>query len=282
MIQILPYSGGAVGSDPLRFLATDGPSEIVEIRPAHWLHREVIADMHADGAGDHERLWNRQDPALSALAIRARAHALGGAPLSSEELEGRLRNAIARSLEAVGEPLRPKTERGLHEQRTARVVAYIHAHLPEDLSLGTLADIAAANRFHFARMLSLQQACRPTLSSLRCAWTALPNCFEAVAPWPRPPDKLVMLRATASGRPSLLSSVETPEASIHKLTFCDCNQNYASNLLRNGGCVLAPDRRLPEAGKSRLFHADGPDVVTDLVSDTGTLYPIALWGRPSL
>ncbi len=93
-------------------METDGPSEFVEVRPAHWLRREVVADVRADGIGDHERLWNRQDPALSALAIRVRAHALGGKPLSSEELEDLARNAVARSLEAVGAPPRPKAERG--------------------------------------------------------------------------------------------------------------------------------------------------------------------------
>ena len=78
---ILPFSGGAVGCDRVRFLSTDGPSEFVEIRPADWLRREVVTDMRAEGAADHERLWNRQDPALSGLAMRVRAHALGGARL---------------------------------------------------------------------------------------------------------------------------------------------------------------------------------------------------------
>lgn len=158
---ILPFSGGVVGCDPVRFLSTEGPSEIVEIRPADWLRREVVADMRMEGAADHERLWNRQDPALSALAMRVRAHAFGGAPLSSEELEAGLRNAIARSLEAVGARRRPKAERGLDARRTERVVAYIHAHLAEDLSLGTLADIAAVSRFHFARMFELTAGMAP-------------------------------------------------------------------------------------------------------------------------
>ncbi|MBY5935010.1 AraC family transcriptional regulator [Tateyamaria omphalii] len=151
-MPILPHSGGAVGCDPVRFMETDGPSEFVEIRPASWLRQEVVADMRAEATKDHERLWNRKDPALCALAMRIRAHAFGGTPLSCEELEDRLRNALARSLEAVGAPLRPKTERGLDMRRVERVVAYIHAHLADDLRLGTLADVAATSRYHFARM----------------------------------------------------------------------------------------------------------------------------------
>ncbi|MDJ0630646.1 MAG: hypothetical protein QNJ44_20490, partial [Rhodobacter sp.] len=41
--------------------------------------------------------------------------------------------------------------------------------------------------------------------------------------------------------------------------------------------ALAPNLRPPGAGKSGLFHTGGPDVPAGLMSDDGTLYPIALW-----
>lgn len=39
-----------------------------------------------------------------------------------------------------------------YEDRIMRVIAYIEAHLAEDLSLDTLADVAALSRFHFHRV----------------------------------------------------------------------------------------------------------------------------------
>ncbi|MEM0945840.1 MAG: AraC family transcriptional regulator [Pseudomonadota bacterium] len=151
-LPILRHTGGAVGCDTVRFLETDGPSEFVEVRPAGWIRREVVSDMRAEAFQDHERLWNRCDPSLSALAMRVRAHALGGMSLSHEELEERLRNAIARSLEAAGARPRPKKELGLDHRRVKRVAAYIDANLDKDLRLSVLADVAAVSRFHFARM----------------------------------------------------------------------------------------------------------------------------------
>ena len=47
-------------------------------------------------------------------------------------------------------------------------------------------------------------------------------------------------------------------------------------------CALAPNIRPPVTGRSGLFHTGGPDVPVGLMSDDGTLYPIALWGRSSL
>ncbi len=40
-------------------------------------------------------------------------------------------------------------------------MSYIHAHLAQDLSLNTLADIAATSRFHFARMFELTAGMPP-------------------------------------------------------------------------------------------------------------------------
>ncbi len=158
---IQALTGGAVGVEPVRFLETDGPSEFVEVRPAPWLRREVVEDLRAADVAEHERVWNRPDPALFALAMRVRADALGGPRLEALELEQLIRNSLARSLEAVGARLRPKAMRGLDARRLDRVTEFVDAHLDGDLRLATLADVAAVSRHHFARMFSLATGLSP-------------------------------------------------------------------------------------------------------------------------
>ena len=152
---IRALTGGAVGTEPVRFLETDGPSEFVEVRPASWLREEVVEDLGAAALAKHERVWNRPDPALFVLAVRVRADALGGPPLEVLELEHLTRNALARSLEALGARPRPKAVRGLDAQRLDRVTDFVDAHLDGDLRLAALADVAAVSRHHFARMFVL-------------------------------------------------------------------------------------------------------------------------------
>ncbi|MFQ6548022.1 helix-turn-helix domain-containing protein [Aestuariibius sp. 2305UL40-4] len=158
---IRALTGGAVGVEPVLFLETDGPSEFVEVRPASWLRNEVVEDLRAAEVAEHERVWNSPDPALFALAVRVRADALGGPQLGALELEQLIRNALSRSLEAVGARLRPKAVRGLDARRLDRVTEFVDAHLDGDLRLSALADVAAVSRHHFARMFSLATGLTP-------------------------------------------------------------------------------------------------------------------------
>ncbi|QPH53322.1 helix-turn-helix domain-containing protein [Pontivivens ytuae] len=158
---IRALTGGAVGVEPVQFLETDGPSEFVEVRPAPWLRQEVVEDLRAADVAEHERVWNRADPALFALAVRVRADALGGPRLASLELEHLTRNALARSLEAVGARPRPRTVRGLDARRLTRVTEFIDTNLGSDLRLGELADVAAVSRHHFGRMFALAVGATP-------------------------------------------------------------------------------------------------------------------------
>lgn len=158
---IQALAGGAVGAEPVQFLETDGASEFVEVRPAPWVREEVIEDLRAAALAEHERVWNRPDPALFVLAVRVRADALGGTPLDALELEQLTRNALARSFEALGARPRPKSVRGLDAQRLDRVTDFVDAHLDSDLRLAALADIAAVSRHHFARMFALTAGLTP-------------------------------------------------------------------------------------------------------------------------
>lgn len=158
---IKALTGGAVGAEPVKFLETDGASEFVEMRPAPWLREEVVEDLRAAAQAEHERVWNRPDPALFALAVRVRADARGGQPLDDLELEQLTRNALARSLEALGARPRPKAMRGLDAQRLERVTDFVDAYLDGDLRLSVLADVAAVSRHHFARMFLLAAGLTP-------------------------------------------------------------------------------------------------------------------------
>lgn len=50
---------------------------------------------------------------------------------------------------------------GLSDKALERTIAYIHAHLLDDLSLGDLARIACVSRFHFARMFRVRTGFSP-------------------------------------------------------------------------------------------------------------------------
>lgn len=158
---ILALTGGAVGAEPVLFLETDGASEFVEVSPAPALRQEVVEDLRAHALAEHERVWNRPDPALFVLAVRLRADALGGPRCDELEVEQLVRNALARSLEALGARPRPKALRGLDNRRLDRVRDFVDANLDGDLRLAALADTAAVSRRHFIRMFELATGLTP-------------------------------------------------------------------------------------------------------------------------
>lgn len=159
--RIPPGTGSAVGADAVRFLETDGPSEFVELRPAPWLRAEVLADLRCAGLADHEAEGGIADPALLVAATRVRAHASGGTPITSLEVEQLTRNVLSRVFERLGAGPRPKARRGLAARRLARVTGYIEANLACDLRLTALADEAAVSRFHFNRMFRIATGATP-------------------------------------------------------------------------------------------------------------------------
>ncbi|MBU8978232.1 MULTISPECIES: AraC family transcriptional regulator [unclassified Lysobacter] len=58
-------------------------------------------------------------------------------------------------------PLRTGSGTGLSDKALERTIAYIHANLFDNLSLGDLARIACVSRFHFARMFRLRTGFSP-------------------------------------------------------------------------------------------------------------------------
>lgn len=68
---------------------------------------------------------------------------------------------------AVGAPapafvaVRPPSGAGLSDKALERTIAYIQAHLFDNLSLGELARVACVSRFHFARMFRLRTGFSP-------------------------------------------------------------------------------------------------------------------------
>lgn len=61
-------------------------------------------------------------------------------------------------------PSRPRAANGtsgLSDKALERTVAYIHAHLFDNLTLGDLARIACVSRFHFARMFRVRTGFSP-------------------------------------------------------------------------------------------------------------------------
>lgn len=76
---------------------------------------------------------------------------------------GRTAHDFAASV--VVEPARPRSTpcaaTGLSDKALERTIAYIEAHLFEDLSLGDLARTACVSRFHFARMFRVRTGFSP-------------------------------------------------------------------------------------------------------------------------
>jgi AraC family transcriptional regulator len=65
----------------------------------------------------------------------------------------------AEVLAPTSTPVRPGS--GLSDKALERTVAFIHAHLFDNLSLADLARIACVSRFHFARMFRMRTGFSP-------------------------------------------------------------------------------------------------------------------------
>lgn len=150
--SVPPLAGGAVGAEPFDWVRTRTASEIVELRPSEALRAEVADTYRRSAADTYAETFGHTDPFLIYLALRLRAHALGGAAVSDLEGDALARLAVENTIEREGVPRPRGTGAKLDAARMERTRAFIEAHLHETLTLARLADVAAVSRHHFAVM----------------------------------------------------------------------------------------------------------------------------------
>lgn len=119
----------------------DAPLDVlmVEVAPS------VMAEVGLTNLENLAPVVGDLDPLTLQLALSVESFAQGGS-LYRETMHRALAAQLANTLRPVDGP-----SLVLEDLRLRRVVDYIHAHLAEDLSLDTLADIATMSGYHFSR-----------------------------------------------------------------------------------------------------------------------------------
>ena len=145
-------SGEILGGEPLAWVRVDEPFECVEVDLGPALRREVAEELRAPAAAELGEVAISRDPVLWAAAVRLRADALGGLPLSDLEADQIVRTLLGHLVceHFGGRPPR-SNGRPMDRRRLAAVLDFIDAHLDETLTTARLAEVAAMSPFHFIR-----------------------------------------------------------------------------------------------------------------------------------
>ncbi|XWN33564.1 MAG: AraC family transcriptional regulator [Devosia sp.] len=142
-------TGGTVGPEGFTWLAAEGPSEVIEVRPSVALRADVAEGYDRNASTAYGESHANTDPFLFAMANRLRAHALGGALLSDLEGEVLVQGAVARTIERTHDLPRPAGHAGLDGRRLKRAVEFLHENMHRRLTIAEVASVAAVSRDHF-------------------------------------------------------------------------------------------------------------------------------------
>lgn len=145
-------AGGMTSGGPPDWIEVPGSCEFVEFRPSAALRHAIAEDLGVPAAAALADLHGIEDPVLSAASLRFRAHALGGWPLDGLEADALMETVVRRLVTTRLGGREPRsTGLSLDARRLRRVADYIEEHLAADLSIGTLARVAALSPYHFIR-----------------------------------------------------------------------------------------------------------------------------------
>lgn len=149
----VPSGSSALGGDePVRWLQTDRPSDLVEITASEPLRQAVADEWCVPFASGLENILGWSDALVLAYALRLRAAARSLAVLGDVERDTLLRAMYARVFKlCFGGRARERSNAALSRARLARVVEFAQAHRGETITLARLAAEAALSPFHFAK-----------------------------------------------------------------------------------------------------------------------------------
>lgn len=154
---VLANTLGAAGGEPIAWLRTDAPSELVEVTASRELRLSVAEELGVPDQVDLAPLFDGEPahPVAWAVAARLRSAARGGQVASALEIETLARLLYAETMVAHLGGRHPSRRWGLDRRRlrrvTERIEADIEAGYGSELRLAELADQAALTPFHFLR-----------------------------------------------------------------------------------------------------------------------------------
>jgi len=115
----------------------------------------LIQEAGSNAPQDFAPLVGAIDPVLLGLSLGAQSFSAGGT-LYRETMH----RAIAAQLVQITAPQRPG-QPDIEDRRLRRVLDYIHDHLADDLTLATMADLAAMSPTHFSKAFKTATGASP-------------------------------------------------------------------------------------------------------------------------
>ena len=150
--DVSPGALSLTGGEPVEWLRTDSPAEVVEISASIALRRAVAGELRAEAHADLADLHGWENRQAWAIVDRFRWAARGVRPLVDLE-----RDALVRRLYGIilrekfgARPAEPH-HGALDVRRLHRVLDFVEAHLTMELTLSWLAETACLSTYHFAR-----------------------------------------------------------------------------------------------------------------------------------
>ena len=153
---------GLTGGEPIYWLRTERPAEILEVSASAAFRHEIAAALGVGTHADLDDVHGWADRHAWAILDRFRVAARNQTALSDVERDGLVRQLYTRVYCARFGGLAPQGRASpMDARRLNRTFEFIEAHIDERLSIGTLAAIAAYSPFHFARSFRLATGWSP-------------------------------------------------------------------------------------------------------------------------
>jgi AraC family transcriptional regulator len=180
---------GLTGGEPVRWLRTTTPAEVVEISADASLRKEIAEELRAEAYADLADIHGWENFHAWAIADRFRSAARGRRHLNDVE-----RDSLVRALYAIvlcgkfGGRAAERSKGSLDTRRLRRVLDFVEAHAATGLTLSRLAEVAALSPFHFARAFKAATGSAPhqyvssrRLEHARQRLQNTPDSVEAIA-----------------------------------------------------------------------------------------------------
>ncbi len=162
MRDVSPGAISLTGGEPVEWLKTSDPAEVVEISASMVLRRAVASELGAEAHADLADLHGWENRHAWAIVDRFRWAARGARQLTDLERDALLRRLYGIVLcEKFGARLAERHRGGLDARRLRRVLDFVEAHLTAELTLARLAETACLSTYHFARAFKAAMGVAP-------------------------------------------------------------------------------------------------------------------------
>jgi len=158
----MPGAVSLTGGEPVEWLRTSNPAEVVEVSASIALRRAVASELRAEAHADLADLHGWENRHAWAIVDRFRWAARGVRQLADLERDALLRRLYGIVLcEKFGARLAEQHRGALDARRLRRVLDFVEVHLTTELTLVRLAQTACLSTYHFARAFKAAMGVTP-------------------------------------------------------------------------------------------------------------------------